>query len=116
MSNDDPRGNESPDRQNASTRATRLFRERLETIDHLTTILLRETTRSPALEHLEPAERSAVRRRLREIDAETNRILLLAFGPKATIPNADLESIDHTTTDDAPTHETTDDTRGEPDA
>ncbi|SFS54046.1 hypothetical protein [Halostagnicola kamekurae] len=87
MSNDDPRGNESPDRQDASTHATRLFRERLETVDHLATILLRETTRSQALEHLEPAERRTVRRRLREIRAETNRTLLLVAGPEATIPS-----------------------------
>ncbi len=91
MSNDEIPGNQSPDRQDASTRdhATRLFRERLETIDHLTNILLEETTQSPALEHLEPAERRAVRRRLREISAETNRTLCLVVGPEATIPEPD---------------------------
>ncbi|GAB7020477.1 hypothetical protein [Halostagnicola bangensis] len=91
MSDDNPRGNQSPDRQDASTRdhATRLFRERLETIDHLTNILLEETTRPTALEHLESAEQRAVRRRLREISAETNRTLLLVVGPEATIPEPD---------------------------
>lgn len=94
MSDDNPRGNESPDRQDASTRnhATRLFRERLETIDHLTNILLEETTRPTALEHLEPAERRAVRRRLREISAETNRTLHLVVGPEATIPNPEPDN------------------------
>ncbi|MDJ1431973.1 hypothetical protein [Halostagnicola sp. A-GB9-2] len=92
MSDDNPRGNESPDRQDASSEtdhATRLFRERLETIDHLTNILLEETTRPTALEHLESAEQRAVRRRLREISAETNRTLCLVVGPEATIPEPD---------------------------
>ncbi|MXV60959.1 hypothetical protein GS429_02535 [Natronorubrum sp. JWXQ-INN-674] len=98
MSNDDSRGNESPDRQDASPSnirplpdggepATQTLRKRLEAIDHLTQKLLEDVNAvSPILEDVDEDTRREARRRLREIRAETSQIGLLLIGPEAAIP------------------------------
>ncbi|WP_323173756.1 hypothetical protein [Natrialba sp. PRR66] len=87
MSNDETRGNESPDRQDAIDPNDPL-ETHLEAIDQLTRALLVKTTPpdAPAIDDLEQPQRREVRRRLREIRAETSRIGLLLIGPEAAIP------------------------------
>ncbi|ELZ01814.1 hypothetical protein [Natrialba asiatica] len=87
MSNDETRGNESPDRQYAIDPNDPL-ETHLEAIDRLTRALLVKTTPpdAPALDELDATQRREVRRRLREIRAETSRIGLLLIGPEAAIP------------------------------
>ena len=95
-SNDDSRGNESPDRQDASSETDdetssddpQPIRAGLETIDELTRTLLEEI-RPPhpnALEGCPRDDRREIRRRLREIRAEASQIRLFATGPEAAIP------------------------------
>ena len=96
MTNDDSRGNESPDRRDASTETDdetssddpQPIRAGLETIDELTRTLLEETRppRPNALERCPRNDRPEIRRRLREIRAEASQIGLLAIGPEAAIP------------------------------
>ncbi|WP_238709239.1 hypothetical protein [Natronorubrum halophilum] len=94
MSDDDTRGNESPDRRDASTPdqtidPTRPIRTYLETIDRLTRVL-HARLRDPAVEiDGEPVaeeSRRQARRRCREIRAETSQLGLRLIGPEAAIP------------------------------
>ncbi|QFU82299.1 hypothetical protein [Natronorubrum aibiense] len=93
MSNDNSRGNESPDRQDASTRDTRTrtdggtlpLKTHLEAIDHLTRVLLADVHNARSIDP-DPDTRREVVRRLREIRAETSQVGLLLIGPEAAIP------------------------------
>ncbi len=90
MSNDDSRGNESPDRRNASTTritdgGTQPIERRLEAIDYLTRRLLADVQDATGIDP-SPDTRREVVRRLREIRAETSRVGLLLIGPEAAIP------------------------------
>ncbi|WP_246084512.1 hypothetical protein [Salinadaptatus halalkaliphilus] len=88
MSNDDSRGNESPDRRDEPTPSSTI-RTHLETLDTLTHALL-EALHDPHLEidGQPPTEsdRREARRRCREIRAETSQLGLRLFGPDAVIP------------------------------
>ncbi|WP_207891198.1 hypothetical protein [Natrarchaeobius oligotrophus] len=93
MSNDDSRGNESPDRRDAPTRkkqqTTESVRTRLERIDRLTRTLLidlERPARNTAFEGLSDDDRRDVRRYLREIRAEASTVGLRVIGPEASIP------------------------------
>ena len=94
MSNDDSRGNESPDRQDASTptdqtnNATASIQAHLEALDHLTRTL-HARLENPTLEidgEPVPADRrETARRRCREIRAQASLLGLRVLGPDAAI-------------------------------
>ncbi|ADD03746.1 uncharacterized protein Nmag_0154 [Natrialba magadii ATCC 43099] len=88
MSNDETRGNQSPDRQDAPIDPNQPLQTHLEYIDSITRALLARTTppNASAVDHLEPDQRRELRRHLRQIRAEASRVGLLAIGPEASMP------------------------------
>ncbi|WP_440771405.1 hypothetical protein [Natronorubrum sp. DTA28] len=88
MSNDDSRGNESPDRQDASLPqdSTHPIETYLEALDQLTRSLHARLHRADIDGERVPDEtRHQARRRCREIRAEASQIGLLLLGPDAAI-------------------------------
>ncbi|WP_440764700.1 hypothetical protein [Natronorubrum sp. DTA7] len=88
MSNDDSRGNESPDRQDASLPQdpTHPIETYLEALDTLTRSLHARLHRAEIDGERVPDEtRHQARRRCREIRAEASQIGLLLLGPDAAI-------------------------------
>ncbi|SDJ67979.1 hypothetical protein [Natronorubrum texcoconense] len=89
MSNDDSRGNESPDRQDASLpqTPTQPIRTYLEALDTLTRALHARLHLAEIEGERVPDEtRRKARRRCREIRAEASGIGLSLLGPDAAIP------------------------------
>ncbi|ELY95671.1 hypothetical protein C483_00959 [Natrialba hulunbeirensis JCM 10989] len=131
MSNDETRGNQSPDRQDALIDPNQSLQTHLEYIDSITRALLARTTppNASAVDHLEPDQRRELRRHLRQIRAEASRVGLLAIGPEASMPyrpdtanvltysgpdalpdtTDDHSESDQSTVKDQPSHDTADD-------
>ena len=98
MSDDDSRGNESPDRQDESTpddhrsadrTADDPIRTALEALDTLTRALHANLRNPPAGYDGRPLTNETIpetRRRCREIRAEASHLGLLLYGPEAAIP------------------------------
>ncbi|ELY51672.1 hypothetical protein [Natronolimnohabitans innermongolicus] len=96
MSNDDSRGNESPDRRDEPTPSSAI-RTHLEALDKLTHALL-EALHDPRTKidgrTLADHERREASLRCREIRAETSQLGLLLFGTEALIPYHPEGSVD----------------------
>ncbi|ARS89858.1 hypothetical protein [Natrarchaeobaculum aegyptiacum] len=115
MSNDDSRGNQSPDRPDAPTRdhpTPELIHSHLEQVDALTSTLLAAleapAPEDDAIDDLSDRERQAVRRHLLQIRAEASQVGLTVLGPEGAISYRPGDGSTANSTSDSSGHSPTD--------